>query len=82
MRVNVYIDGFNFYYAAVKNTPYKWLYYSKLCSLLLPNDTVNQIKYFTANISPRPGHTRIMNSQSLSRMIQTCSNPSEWSRMS
>jgi len=25
MKVNVYIDGFNLYYGAVKGTPYRWL---------------------------------------------------------
>ncbi len=25
MLTNVYVDGFNFYYGAVKGTPYKWL---------------------------------------------------------
>ena len=29
-RVNVYIDGFNFYYGVVRNTPYKWLDFRKL----------------------------------------------------
>ena len=24
LRTNVYVDGFNFYYRAVKDTPYKW----------------------------------------------------------
>ncbi len=51
---NVYIDGFNFYYTAVKGTPYKWLNFAQLCKLLLPRDTIHQIKYFTALISARP----------------------------
>jgi len=25
MRAFIYIDGFNFYYRAVRNAPYKWL---------------------------------------------------------
>ena len=25
MRTYIYIDGFNFYYGAVKGTPFKWL---------------------------------------------------------
>jgi uncharacterized LabA/DUF88 family protein len=52
---NVYIDGFNFYYAAVKGTRYKWLDFSSLCHLLLPRDSVHRIKYFTAYIKARPG---------------------------
>lgn len=39
-RVNVYIDGFNLYYGALKRTPYKWLDVSKLCQALLPTDTI------------------------------------------
>jgi hypothetical protein len=25
MRANIYIDGFNLYYRALKGTPYRWL---------------------------------------------------------
>jgi len=25
MKTNVYVDGFNLYYRALKRTPYKWL---------------------------------------------------------
>lgn len=54
MRVNVYIDGFNFYFGAVRGTPYRWLDFSKLCRLLLPRDHVNRIRYFTALVEARP----------------------------
>jgi hypothetical protein len=53
-RVNVYIDGFNLYYGALKRTPYKWLDVSKSCQALLPKDTIQSIKFFTANVSARP----------------------------
>ena len=49
----VYIDGFNFYYGAVKGTPYKWLDFDALCRHLLPRDQILQIRYFTARISAR-----------------------------
>lgn len=55
MKTNVYIDGFNFYYGAVKNTPYKWVNIRQLCELLLPKHTICDIKYFTAHVKPRPG---------------------------
>jgi uncharacterized LabA/DUF88 family protein len=55
MLIHVYIDGFNLYYGALKNTPYRWLDVSKLCSLLFPRDTVTKISYFTAAIKVRPG---------------------------
>jgi len=53
-KVNVYIDGFNLYYGAVKDTPYRWLDVAALCARMLPNDNVKSIKYFTAIVSARP----------------------------
>jgi uncharacterized LabA/DUF88 family protein len=49
-RSIIYIDGFNLYYGAVKNTPWKWLDMEKYFSLLLPHDDIQIIKYFTAKI--------------------------------
>ncbi len=56
MRTNVYIDGFNLYFGAVRKTPYRWLDVQRLCELLLPNPqhVIQTVKYFTAHISPRP----------------------------
>jgi uncharacterized LabA/DUF88 family protein len=52
MRTNIYIDGFNFYYSCIKNTPFKWLDFKKLCNYLLPHEArINKIKYFTAKVS-------------------------------
>lgn len=50
----MYIDGFNVYYGAVKDTPYKWLDLAKMCDLLLPPNDIESIKYFTARVTPRP----------------------------
>ena len=50
----VYIDGFNFYYGAVKDTPHKWLDFEAFCRLLLPRDNIVKIRYFTARISALP----------------------------
>lgn len=52
---NVYIDGFNFYYGALRKTPYRWVNPEKLCELLLAGNTIGEIKYFTALVSARPG---------------------------
>jgi hypothetical protein len=52
--VNVYIDGFNLYYGALRRTPYKWLDLAQLTRLLLPSDIVKEIHYFTARVSSRP----------------------------
>jgi len=54
LKTNVYIDGFNFYYGAVKGTPYKWLDLAKMCQLILPKNQIHAIKYFTAKVSARP----------------------------
>lgn len=53
-NVNVYIDGFNLYYGAMKGSPYKWLDLSALCHCMLPNDAIQSIEYFTAIVSARP----------------------------
>ncbi len=55
MRTYVYVDGFNLYYGAVKDTPYKWLNILQLCQLLLPRNQILKIKYFTALVTARPG---------------------------
>src|SRR5712691_7723780 len=55
-NVIVYVDGFNLYYGALKRTPYKWLDLDRLCSLMLPNDNVLAVNYYTARISARPGN--------------------------
>ena len=52
---NVYIDGFNLYYRALRRFPqYKWLDLAKLCQALLPNHEVRRIRYFTAIVDQRP----------------------------
>lgn len=53
-RTNVYVDGFNLFYGALKGSPYKWLDLETLCRLLLPKDSVHRIRYFTAKVSARP----------------------------
>ena len=54
MRTNIYVDGFNLYYGALRGTPFKWLDIRRMCELLLPNHTIARISYFTARISARP----------------------------
>ncbi|MGO8960951.1 MAG: hypothetical protein ACLQFR_26820 [Streptosporangiaceae bacterium] len=58
MRANVYVDGFNLYYGALKdNGPdFKWLDLDTLLTKhLIPANPVNRIRYFTARVSARPG---------------------------
>ena len=52
MRAYTYVDGFNLYYRALKNTPYKWINLAALAKRLLdPADTVERVRYFTARVS-------------------------------
>jgi hypothetical protein len=51
---NIYVDGFNLYYGALRKTPYRWVNLNTLFQLLLPNNTIQDIKYFTALVSARP----------------------------
>ena len=54
MITNLYIDGFNLYYRALKDTPFRWLDLQKLGETLFPLDTVNKVCYFTARLQTRP----------------------------
>ncbi|WP_298724350.1 NYN domain-containing protein [uncultured Ferrovibrio sp.] len=56
MDTIVYIDGFNLYYCCLRKSPYRWLNLSALARNLLPNNNIVQAKYFTANVTPRPGN--------------------------
>jgi uncharacterized LabA/DUF88 family protein len=53
-RTSVYVDAFNLYFGALKNTPYRWVDLEALCRAYLPNNDVTAIKYFTAKVSARP----------------------------
>jgi hypothetical protein len=67
MKTNVYIDGFNFYYACFKNWddptchefkangPFKWVDLRALSQRLFPNDTIHRIQYCTAMVKGNPG---------------------------
>ncbi len=50
-RSIVYIDGFNFYYGAVRGTAHKWLNLERLFERLRPDDDIRIIHYFTAIVS-------------------------------
>ena len=54
MRTNIYVDGFNLYYGALRKTHYRWLNLDALFKLLLPKNAIQDIKYFTALVSARP----------------------------
>ena len=53
-RTIVYVDGFNFYYGALKGNPdLKWLDYRELAVRLLRGHHVEAVKYFTARVQDR-----------------------------
>ncbi len=56
MNTNVYIDGFNLYYRALKDTPFRWLDLRKLAETLFPQDDIRRVCYFIARLDPRPGN--------------------------
>ena len=73
----MYIDGFNLFYGALRKTPYRWLDLQKLCGLLLPRNTVAEIKYFTALVSARPGNPhQPVRQQVYLRALRTLTNVS------
>ena len=54
MITNIYVDGFNLYYRALKDTPFRWLNLRKLGEILFPEDTIHWICHFTARLDVRP----------------------------
>ena len=75
IRTNVYIDGFNLYYRALRGAPYRWLDVGKLASLLLPQPDIGRIRYFTALVVNRPGDpTQSQRQQTYLRALQTVPN--------
>jgi hypothetical protein len=73
--VNVYVDGFNLYYGALKRTPYKWLDLGRLAQTMLPSDTIQEIHYFTARVSSRPYNPTSAHDQALYiRAVKTIPN--------
>lgn len=53
MITNVYIDGLNLFYRALKGTPFKWLNLAMLAEQLFPDDTIQKICYFTSLVKER-----------------------------
>lgn len=65
MGTNVYIDGLNLYYGAVKNTPHKWLDLEAVARRLVPADSIKRIRYFTATLKPIGGSTAALQRQNV-----------------
>lgn len=57
-RTRVYIDGFNFYYAAFRRggfADYKWLDLVQFSDGALPRNDVELVRFFTARLDPSRG---------------------------
>ena len=54
--VTVYIDGFNLYKGRLQRDfpKYKWLDIQRLCEAVLPGYDIVQVRYFTAELIPKP----------------------------
>lgn len=71
MRTYIYVDGFNLYYGAVKDTGYKWLNLKALFThLLLPQHDIQAIKYFTALVSGKIDPNQPLRQKTFLRAIQ------------
>lgn len=68
-RTVVYIDGFNFYYGVLKNTPFKWLDLQRFFTLLRPHDQIQAIKFFTSLVN---GGSRLARQRALLKALQIC----------
>ena len=71
MITNLYIDGFNLYYRALKDTPYRWLDLRRLAETLFPQDSTNRVSYFTARLDARPGNPSQRQRQQALRALAT-----------
>jgi hypothetical protein len=54
VRTFLYIDGFNLYYSALKDTPLRWLDPLALTTAAFPRNQIVATKFFTAKVSPLP----------------------------
>ena len=71
MRTYIYVDGFNLYYGAVKDTPYKWLNLKALFGYLLKSQhDIQAIKYFTALVSGKIDRDQPLRQKAFLRAIQ------------
>ncbi|HKG39267.1 MAG TPA: NYN domain-containing protein [Conexibacter sp.] len=55
MKANVYVDGFNLYYSALRRRfpDCKWLDLRTLAETLFPFDVIERVQYFTARVIAR-----------------------------
>ena len=72
MKTVVYVDGFNLFYGALRDTPYRWLNLEALCDYMLPKDDIRRIRFFTSLIKPDPRHPdRLRRQRTYLRALET-----------
>jgi hypothetical protein len=72
-RTIIYVDGFNFYYGTVRDTPsLKWLDLERYCKFLRPHDDLRLIRYFSAPISgpTRPNQEAYLRALSTKPLVE------------
>lgn len=76
MRTAVYVDGFNLYYGALRDSPYKWLdLRAMLRAVLSPENKVTLIKYFTAKVRGMPADPGVPRRQQTYLNAMTAHDP-------
>jgi len=75
VRTNVYIDGFNLYYRALKGSGYKWLDVFALSTASLPRScAIQTVNYYTAHVSGRLDPDAPRRQHAYIRALQTIPN--------
>jgi uncharacterized LabA/DUF88 family protein len=75
MKTVVYIDGFNLYFRALKNSRYKWLNLNALCEAALPKTCdIVAINYYTARVTIRRNPTSQKDQNSYLSALKTLPN--------
>jgi len=71
LRTYIYVDGFNLYYRALRNTPYKWLDLKTLFrNLLGPQHDILAINYYTAIVSGKDDPNQPIRQKTFIRAIE------------
>jgi len=71
LKTYIYIDGFNLYYGALKNTPYRWRNLKSLFEKLLGDEhKIEAIKYFTAIVSEKNDPKKPIRQQTYIRALK------------
>lgn len=56
MKTFLYVDGFNLYYSALKDTPHRWLDPVALAARAFPKNQIVAAKFFSAKVTALPGN--------------------------